>query len=196
MKTFKDYLTESQKVYHFKIKVAGEIPEGFEDQLKSRLERCKVVSFEKIATTPVQKVPLDFPNINNAEVTVYEAIMEYPITSPEISRDIREIGLEDDLFRVRGSSEPTEVDQIVLTSEEEPSGEAMLQDPNYHETENVKHKDYFGADYNKSFLKDLEKTAKERRKELGQDKAKPDVLGSLGKAKQDKAGIKSPVGSK
>jgi hypothetical protein len=194
MKTFKEYLTESKKVYNFKIKVAGEIPEGFEDKLKNSLERCKVVTFEKIATTPVQKVPLDFPTLNNVEVTVYEAVLEYPVTAPEITSDIKELGLKEEHFRVRGSGEPSEIDQLV--QEEEPSGESMLQDPAYKETDNVKHKDYFGADYNKSFLKDLEKTAKERRKELGHDKAKPDVLGSLGKPKFDKAGVKSPVGSK
>jgi len=38
MKTFKEYLTESKKVYSFKIKVAGEVPEKFEENLKSRLD--------------------------------------------------------------------------------------------------------------------------------------------------------------
>jgi hypothetical protein len=194
MKTFKDYLTESKKLYSFKVKVAGELPEGFEDQLKGKLERCKIITLEKIATTPVQKVPLDFPNINNAEVTIFDVVLEYPVTSPEIARDIRDIGLDENFFRVRGSGEPSEVDQLV--QEEEPSGQSKLQDPNYKEAENAKHKDYFGADYNKGFLKDLEKISKERKKELGQDKAKQDVLGSLGKVKSDKAGIKSPIGSK
>lgn len=194
MKTFKEYLTESAKVYNFKIKVAGQIPEGFEDKLKNSLERCKVVSFKKMTTTPVQQVPLDFPTLSNVEVTVYEAIVEYPTTAPQIAADIREMGLKEEYFRVRGAGEPSEVDQLV--QEQEPTGQALLQDPSYKETENVKHKDYFGADYNKTFLKDLEKTAKERRKELGHDKAKPDVLGSLGKPKFDKAGVKSPVGSK
>jgi hypothetical protein len=34
MKTFKEYLTESKKVYNFKIKVAGDLPEDFEKNLK------------------------------------------------------------------------------------------------------------------------------------------------------------------
>lgn len=193
MKTFKEYLTESKKVYNFKIKVAGEIPEGFEEKIKGRLDRFKVITFEKITTTPVQKVPMDFPNLSNTEVTVYEAVLEYPVTAPEIVSDVKELGLTEEHFRVRGSSEPSEIDQ--LFQEEEPSKEALLQDAVYSETENVKHKEYFGADYNKSFLKDLEKTSKERKKELGHDKAKPDVLGSSAKTKVDKIGTKSPVGS-
>jgi len=59
----------------------------------------------------------------------------------------------------------------------------------------VKHKDYFGDDFNKSFLKDLAKEAKQRKKELGHDKLKADVYQDTPKLKQDKAGVKSPVGS-
>lgn len=193
MKTFKEYLSESKKVYGFKVKVAGELPENFESQLKERLERCKVVTFEKMATTPVQKVPLDFPNISNAEVTIYDVILEYPITSPEIVREIKDIGLDEDVFRVRGSGEPSEIDQATLDNEL--TSTSLLSDPNYSEAEKIKHKEYFGDDFNKSFLKDLEKSAKERKKELGQDKGKPDVLGNAPKVKQDKSGVKSAVGS-
>ena len=31
MKPFKEYLAESKKVYNFKVKVAGELPESFQD---------------------------------------------------------------------------------------------------------------------------------------------------------------------
>ena len=46
MKTFKEYLSESKKVYSFKVKVAGEIPEGFQDKLKTELDRCKLITLE------------------------------------------------------------------------------------------------------------------------------------------------------
>ena len=65
MKTFKEYLVENKKVYSFKIKVAGEIPENFQDSVKTKLERCKVMTFEKLNTTPIQKLTLDFPDKNN-----------------------------------------------------------------------------------------------------------------------------------
>ena len=39
MKTLKDYLSESKKAYSFKIKVAGELPENFQDTLKKSLEK-------------------------------------------------------------------------------------------------------------------------------------------------------------
>jgi len=193
MKNFKEYLAESKKVYSFKVKVAGEIPENFESQLKERLERCKVVTFEKMTTTPVQKVPLDFPNLSNKEVTIYDVVLEYPITSPEIVSEIKGIGMNEECFRVRGSGEPSETEQLAL--DDKPSKEALLTDNQYKDADAVKQKDYFGDDFNKNFLKDLQKTSKEKAKASGTAKNKPDVLGSAPKVKQDKAGTKSAIGS-
>ena len=186
MKTFKDYLTESTKVYSFKIKVAGELPKKFQEDLKSHLEHCKVMTLEKVSTTPIQKLPLDFPEKTNCEVTTFEVICEYPITSPEIVAEIKAMGLDESDFRVRGSGEPSEAEQVLAN--EEPSGEALLDEVEYKDTK-IKHKDYFGNDFNKGFLKDLEKTAKARKKEDGQGEYK------LPKGKTDKAGAKSAVGS-
>lgn len=175
MKSFQQYLTENKKVYSFKIKVAGELPEKFQESLKSRLDRCKVITLEKIATTPIQKLPLDFPGHENMEVTVFEVICEYPITAPEIAVNVKESGIREECFRVRGSGEPSEIDQLGL-------------DEDQKETK-IKHKDYFGADFNKGFLKDLEKSAKTQKKENGQGEYK------LPKAKEDKVGAKSALGS-
>lgn len=193
MKSFKEYLVESKKTYSFKIKVAGELPENFTTELKSRLDRCGLKTLAEAGKTPIQKVPLDFPEMKNVEVTLFDVMCEYPITAPEIESELKEMGMDPCCFRVRGMGEPSEVEQV--QSMEEPSGKSLLQDGSYSEAAKIKQKDYFGDDFNKTFLKDLEKSAKERRKELGHDKGKPDVLGSAPKAKQDKAGIKSAVGS-
>jgi hypothetical protein len=187
MKTFREYLAESKKVYSFKVKIAGDIPENFEKDLKERLEKYKVVTFSKMKTTPVQKVPLDFPELANKEVTTYDVVLEYPVTSPEISVNIKDMGVEESCYRVRGSGEPSEIDQ--LTIDNEPSEEPILTDSEYKDSDKVNHKDYFGNDFNKSFLKDLSKTAKERNKENGKGEYK------LPKAKEDKAGKKSAIGS-
>ncbi len=188
MKTFKEYLAESKKAYSFKIKVAGELPEKFQENLKTRLDRCKVMTLEKVATTPVQKLPLDFPTLENKEVTVFEVVCEYPITGPEIVSSIKDMGLEEACFRVRGSGEPSELDQLFLDNEA--SGESLLNDSQYKETTAIKHKEYFGDDFNKGFLKDLEKSAKARKKDGMQTEYK------LPKSKTDKAGANSPIGAK
>jgi hypothetical protein len=188
MKSFRQYLAESQKVYSFKVKVAGELPEKFQEGLKNRLDRCKVLTLEKITTTPIQKLPLDFPGMENKEVHVFEVICEYPITGPEIIQDIKGMGIDEACFRVRGSSEPSEEEQVIATSETK--SEALLSETDLDKNSGkVKHKDYFGDDFNKSFLKDLEKSSKARKKDQGQTEYK------LPKAKIDKVGTKSPMGS-
>jgi hypothetical protein len=187
MKTFKEYLTESKKVYNFKIKVAGELPEDFEKNLKEKLDRCKVATFQKVTETPIQALPLDFPDHPNMPVTIWEVICEYPITAPEIVNDLRETGIPESCFRVRGANEPSEQEQIL--AQVEPSGESVLNDVQLKDAPKVNHKDYFGDDFNKGFLKDLAKAAKERVKDGGQAEYK------LPKAKQDKAGAKSAIGS-
>lgn len=187
MKTFKEYLAESKKTYSFKVKVAGDLPENFQDSLKTQLERCKVLTFEKVTTTPIQKLPLDFPGHENKEVTVFEVITEYPITAPEVSVMVKESGVDEDCFRVRGSGEPSEVEQVLADNEK--SGEALLNDSQYKEAGSVKHKDYFGDDFNKGFLKDLAKAAKQRQTDGVCTEYK------MPKAKTDKAGAKSALGS-
>lgn len=189
MKNFKKYLAESKKVYSFKVKLAGNVPENFQENFKKSLEKYQIVTFEKIST-PVQENPMDFPELSNKEVTIFDLVTEYPITSPEIANFVKEIGVNEECFRVRGSGEPPEYEQIV-----DGDGNVLLTDPFYSETAKIKHKDYFGEEFNKSFLKDLANIAKERNKELGNDKKDLDVLKSANNPKTDKAGVKSAIGS-
>lgn len=190
MKTFKDYLFESKKVYSFKVKVAGDLPENFQNDLKKSLEKHQVITLEKM-TTPVQESPLDFPELANREVNIFDVVVEYPITAPEIASFLKEMGVAEDCFRVRNSAEPSETD-VRITNDE---AGALLDDAQYLEAVEVKAKDYFGDEFNKSFLKDLAQTAKEKSKELGHDKLDANVLAANQKKEFDKAGMKSPMGS-
>lgn len=81
MKSLKEFLTESKKTYKFKIRAAGELPEGFVDRLETALNKYEVVSFSKGKTTPITERPLDFPQLTNLEVTTFEAEVSYPTTS-------------------------------------------------------------------------------------------------------------------
>lgn len=108
MKTFKDYLTESKKTYSFKIKVAGDLPEKFEPTLKAALGKWSLTTMKK-STTPVQKVPLDFPEKENMEVHIFEVTLEYPVTDQVLHAFIAE---KTDVFasclKVRNANDPLE----------------------------------------------------------------------------------------
>lgn len=189
MKNFRQYLSEQKKVYSFKIKVAGDLPENFQETLKKNLEKHQVITLDKM-TTPVQESPLDFPELSNKEVTIYDLVVEYPITAPEIASFIKEMNVAEECFRVRNSSSPSEYDHRI---QPDVAG-ALLDDPTYSEQTKTEVKDYFGDGFNKEFLKELAKLAKERTKESGADKD-PDVFKSAPKIETDKEGVKSAMGS-
>jgi len=81
MKSFADYLTESEKTYFFKVSVAGELPESFEDHMESSLQKYALKKLTSGKRTPIQERPADFPNLQNMEVTHFDVELAYPTTN-------------------------------------------------------------------------------------------------------------------
>lgn len=108
MKSLKDYLTESKKTYQFKVKVAGDLPEGFEKDLKGALEKYKVLGM-KHSTTPIQKVPLDFPEKENMEVHIFEVDLEYAVTDQILQGYLLDkTSVQSGCMKVRNANDPLE----------------------------------------------------------------------------------------
>lgn len=111
MKSLKDYLTECKKTWNFKVKVAGDLPPKFESTLKNIFSRWDITLGET-STTPVQKLPLDFPQLENKEVHIFSVTANYPITPQEVTATIKEAsGINPECFVVRMDGEPTELYQ-------------------------------------------------------------------------------------
>ena len=79
MKKYSEYLTEAYngKQYECKIGVAGD-NEGVADKLETALKKFGLVNITPGKKTPIQERPLDFPQLQNEEVTYYEASVTYP----------------------------------------------------------------------------------------------------------------------
>lgn len=168
MKNFKEYLQESalQKKYEFRVKVAGEVSKDQEDKLKSMLERFQVNAFKKVGVTPIQALPLDFPQVKNCEVNIYEVSLDYPTTQQELTEYLS-TGLEVSKQRlvVRRPGEPSEEYQQV---EEKREG-ALLNDAEYKEAPNANFEDFYGTKYNSGFVKELNDLLKLERKARGEE---------------------------
>ena len=93
------------------------------------------------------------------------------------------MGIPESCFRVRGANELPEEDTVLAAAE--PSGKSLLNEPQLKDADKVKVKDWFGDDFNRSFLKDLEKTAKATKKENG--------VGEYKLPKTNTAGSTSPM---
>jgi hypothetical protein len=166
MKSFKEHLTESKKQYDFRIKIAGDFTAEQESNLKTALSKYSVAGFKKSGKTPIQDLPLDFPQVKNCEVNIYEVTLDYPTTQFELTEYIaNHCGINKSHLAVRRPGEPTEEYQHI----EEPRSGALLDDPDYKEAGNAKFEDFYGDKYNSGFVKELNDILKLQRKERGEE---------------------------
>jgi hypothetical protein len=166
MKTFTQYLAESAKKYDFRVKVAGEFTTEQESAMKTLLDKFSVSGFTKTAKTPIQSLPLDFPQLKNCEVSIYEVCLGYPTTQQELTEYLSsELGVSKQQIVVRRPGEPSEEYQTPA----EPREGALLNDPDYKEAGSPKFEDYYGDKYNSGFVKELNNILKLQRKARGEE---------------------------
>jgi len=157
MRTFADYLTESKKTYDFKIGVAGPLPEGFENQLETSLQKygCSQVAAGK--TTPIQERLLDFPQLENMEATYFEISCVYPTTVQVLQEYIGQCcGVPQSHIIVRNPNEPQEEYQ------EETSSDVYVAKLTVEELEGEIAQDSVGENQVMNLLKELEVARKEK----------------------------------
>lgn len=159
MKSFKDYLIESleEKKYSFKIKLAGDLPEHIEDTMKAALEKYKVSSFSKGKTSPIQPKLLDFPTLENSQMTIFDVELDYPTTSQVLSAYMAEqTGIDACCIKVRSLREE---DEIVLNTEHLGSDkkDALLN----QDFQKENNQDLVGDKKVTSLIKELAKASKE-----------------------------------
>ena len=157
MRSLSEILTESKKTYPFKIGVAGEVPEHFEEHLKTCLEKYKVLNISAGKKTPIQERPLDFPQLQNMEVMYYEVEVQYPTTTQVLQEYIGKCcDVHQSHIIVRSPNEPQEeyqepkddkVYEPILTTEELDSEGAQ---------------DKVGSNRVMELIKELEKARQER----------------------------------
>lgn len=185
MKTFKEFLLESQKTYKFKIRVAGELPEGFESKLKTSLEKFEVINLSSGKRAPITERPLDFPRLQNVEVTTFEAEVKYPTPSAILEKYLVDnCAISHSYITVRGEFDPIEE----IQSKEEPTEYTTLLATEDMGGESAQ--ESVGGNRVMELLKELETARKER--EIDPMEGAP-----KGESKDidEKQNAKSPIGS-
>ena len=189
MKTFKDYLTESKKTYQFKIGIAGELPEGIEERLETAFEKYSLVNISSGKRTPISERPLDFPQLQNVEVTYYEVELNYPTTAQVLQEYLGyTCGIDKAYIIVRNPNEPQELYQQEQEerNEDQPYEAILTQEDMGGESA----QDFVGGNRVMELLKELETARKEREND-------PSIGGPQGDSKDISADTnsKSPIGS-
>ena len=84
MKSFKEYLTESKKIYEFKVKIAADCPKDTVTKIKAALGEFHVSSVSAGKSVPIQERHSEFPEHKNINMTVFDVTTDYPATNKQI----------------------------------------------------------------------------------------------------------------
>jgi hypothetical protein len=91
MKPFKAYLTESQRTYDFRVRIAGDLTSEMIDKIKQSLETYKVDSVSAPKRLPIQET-LEFPNMGPVQVNIIDIKLCYPATDAQVRSLIANCG--------------------------------------------------------------------------------------------------------
>ena len=124
MRNFRHYLAESVRTYRYTIKIAGDIDKNFIDMFKYNLNKFDPVSVSDPKSTPIQKDPYGFPDLENQSVHIIKAEFKYPATEPMIQQIVQLLGKNVNSVRVvttdYDESVNHEVDQYANQSKHSP----------------------------------------------------------------------------
>ena len=94
MNTLAKYLAESQRTYNYRIKIVGDVPQGFVRDLKGKLAQFDIVKMSDVKTTPVRKTNADFPAFPNQSMSFMDVEFKYPAVEPQIKQLAQLMGLD------------------------------------------------------------------------------------------------------
>ena len=157
MKSLKVYLTESQQQYNFRFKIANELDENQVNQIETLLDKYELQKISKPKKTPVQEHPMDFQTLNNAEVFIIDAELNYPVTANQLYEYIsQELKIPSSHLVVINQDNPEEIAREQQVGKGEEEYVTKLTDDEYKDETKHDVAKVFGDEYNASMLKELE----------------------------------------
>jgi len=190
MSNFSQYLIESAKEYSYKIKVAGELDKEFGKKLETGLKKWDVKSLSAGKKTPIQEVPLDFPELKNQEVTIFDLVTNYPASVVELRAFVSEYTRTPiEYIRVRTPNEPTEEYQANMNAKMS-EYKSVLQDIEYKDAPKVRAEEIYGDKANQSLLKELLKDRKQKMEFAAKEKEQQETLPNEGDKKHKGSALK------
>jgi len=165
MSTFEQYLTESAKSYDYKIKVAGDIDlKEFANRMETALAKFEVAKMSAGKKTPIQSLPLDFPQLKNEEVTIWDVTTNYPASVREMHEYLGNyMNLPLTHIVVRKPGEPSEEYQEQMEVAKNSEYKNKLLDLEMQDSPKVNAEDFHSTKANMSLLKELLKDRKENK---------------------------------
>ena len=189
MSTFNQYLTEAAKSYDYKIKVAGELADGFASRMETALQKFELAKMSSGKTTPIQSVPLDFPALSNETVTIFDVTTNYPCSVIALKEYLADyMNINASMIVVRKPGEPTEEYQDNMEKATKSEYVNKLMDIEMKDAPKVNKDELTGDKYNMSLLKELLKS----KSEIAYAEEKPENKGDKKLQDREDKGEPSP----
>ena len=149
---------ESVHTYNYTIKIAGTIDKNFIDMFKYNLNKFDPVEISEPTSTPIQKSPYGFPNLENESVTIIKAEFRYPATEPMIQQIAQLCGYNVNMVRVIGTKFDDSIDSEQAGYQNEMSHSPLLDHTELEEQPDAKEA---SKAYGDSYLQSIKDQAKD-----------------------------------
>jgi hypothetical protein len=142
MKNFLNYLTDVQKVYEFRIKLANVDPADKTAVLENALDSYGLESLSSAKRLPIKENDIDFPSMQNCQIYLMDAVLKYPVNDAQLRAIVSErTGIPQSQIVVVPKNHPEEQRRWDLPGndvKEYAQGEAVLDKPLPEATEEQK----------------------------------------------------------
>jgi hypothetical protein len=154
-KTLSDYLLMVQKEYTYKIKIAHAMDDKDFERMERPLVKYDVYDVKSMTKTPIQKNPLDFPNVSASEVYIIEIVSLLPISTETLRWELsKSMHFHMDYIHVRNENSPyNEYEEKMLKFQEE-TYMPKMDDP-FYKTDMTGDNTLYGDKYNEKMVKEL-----------------------------------------
>jgi len=142
MKSLRHYLMESARTYNYTIKIAGDLDKKFLDMFMYNLSKFDPVKIEDPKTTPIQKDPYGFPELQNESVTIIKAEFKYPANEPMIQQVAQQLGCNINKVRVTTTDYNDSINSESDKYSNEMKAEPLLLQPEMEDSGKQASKDY------------------------------------------------------
>lgn len=160
MATLLEYLESVKKRYKCRIKLACGCSNEMLDKIERYLDKYDVESVSAPQKTILQKRPLDFPQLDTAEVHIIDFVANLPVSLQVLKVELAELlRVNEGLVVVVNPDEPRE-------TQDNPGKELPTEPSLTQELKATEQEELFGDKFNTNFLKELKAMSDERRKEL------------------------------
>ena len=152
MKTFAQYLVESEKTFDYRIKIVGDVSPEFLKQFKDKLKKFEPASIGEVKTTPIVAQPQGFPGYPNHAVNMIDVSFKYPATPPQIEQVVELLGLSADRVGMHTIKWQEGMDKELLGIADQKDLLTSEYPPTDAEQKRIK-KDYAAAAHDKEVVK-------------------------------------------